>query len=383
MPRASIAVDSIGYLVAPDDPPARGWRPGLLAGVRLLDELTGAPPAGPVAVSPGLVASTMRAADGGLCGLVGVPARALPALAAQPVTVPFDVSVDRFMPRSVAVVVPQDPTFPATFTPPPIADLALHRQPTVIHGRVVSLATGRPVPVAGAAVTLMSLWRTLPPTVVDPPNLVALNPPLYADRSAATGNLTELALTPVLGDDKVTLDDLPAGTSQLRLSNRLNLGPGDLLVLDPADPGRREYLSIKTMTGASTADQPATFTADLATARAHPRGTVARKVNPGGAGAARAVAVDGWRGDPCLFLANVAGLGAAFTVRVDGGTAPAEYHDAATYQAVSDVAGFYRLPLISRVAQVDLRATAGPKTVDRTFQPDYSLEESDLDFVFS
>jgi hypothetical protein len=384
MSRLTITADSVVYVVAADDAPPPGLRPSLLAGVRVLDELTGQPPGGPIAVTPGLAHSSARVAEGGLVGLAGIPLRAFPALATSGYTAGFLVDADGFVPRAVAVALPAVPTFPAAFGSPPVNDLALHRLPTVVRGRVVQVVMGQSVAVAGASVTVTGIWRTPPPANLhvppDAPSLVSLAPALYFDRAAGVGQLNSVTLAPVLGDDKVTLDAVPAGAQAVRLSNSQNLLAGDILVLDPDDPYRAEYLSIQTIAAGSTPDQPARVTFTYSPALPHRLSTTARKVTPGAAGPAKTFAQDGWVGDPCVLLSNVSGLAATQQVQISGGAAPVEYHSAATFVSVSDPDGYYGFPPLSRVAQLEVVASKGAMTSDLTFQPDYTLRENVLDF---
>jgi hypothetical protein len=381
MSRVTVTADSVVYVVAPDDAPPLGLRPWLLAGVRLLDELTGQPPGGPIAVTPSLTHTSARVAEGGLVGLVGIPLRAFPGLATTGYSAGFLVDADGFTPRAVTVPVPAQATFPATFAPPPVNDLALHRLPLMVRGRVVQMIMGQSVAVAGASVTVTGIWQNLnAPSAA--PNLVSLAPALYFDRTAGVGQPNSITLTPVLGDDKVTLEAVPAGAPSVRLSNSHNLLAGDILVLDPGDPYRAEYLPIQTIAAGSTPDEPARVTFTYAPGLPHRMATVARKVTPGAAGPVKAFAQDGWAGDTCVFLSDVTGLSASKQIRISGGTSPVEYHAASTFVAVTDSDGYYRLPPLSRVAQLEVVASKGALKSDLTFQPDYTLRDNVLDLQF-
>ena len=383
MARELIQNESNVYLVSLDDPVVTAARLSLLAGVRLVDELTGAPPAGGVAVTPLHPPSTPRVAEGGLVGLVGIPRNVFPKLATTAYAAEFTVAADGYLSRTLSIAIPIDPTFPATFAAPPMADLRLHRVATSIWGRVMSLSGPVLAPAAGASVVIDGVWRTPPASlsvVADPPNLVSLTTPLYADRGLGA-QLTVMPLTPVPGDDKATLDDLPAGANPVRLSNRLSLAPGDLVLLDPDDPDRAEYLSVVTVAGATTPAQPASFTFAFPTARTHRKGTVARKVTPGASGLVKSITVEGWSGDSCVFLADVLGLTVSFPVRISSAGIPDEYHTARTLSAVADAQGFFRLPPLGRVAQVSVRAKSGARAGSSKLQPDYARRTNVLDLM--
>ncbi len=372
------------YVVSPDDLPPLGTRLCLLAGVRLLDELTGQPPAASISVTTGVTYADARVAEGGLVGLVGIPRRAFPALASNSYVASFTVDADGYMPRTVAVSVPMDPTFPATFTPPAISDLPLHRLPTVFRGRVVQKTGGKSVPLVGASVAVTGIWQMPPPATATvppaPPNTVSLKPALYFDRAASTGQFQTIVFTPVSGQDKTLLDAVMKGANAFRLSDAENLNVGDVVLIDPDDPDLAEYLPIVSIAGGSSSDQPAQVTFAYAPFQAHARGTLVRKVIPGAVGPIKIFARDAWLGDACLFLNNVTGLVPVQAVQISGGAAATEYHVALTFVAQTDGNGYYRLPPLSRVAQLEVNASQLTLMLDQIVQPDYSLSENVLDF---
>jgi hypothetical protein len=382
MPRETVEADSIIYVIAPEDPLPAGLCPSLLAGVRVLDELTGQPPSGAITLTPSLANSSARVAEGGLVGLVGIPLRAFPALATTGYTAGFLVNSAGFVPRAVSVAVPVNPAFPASFAAPPVNDLPLHRLPTVIRGRVFQVVMGQSVAVPNASVAVTGIWPTPPPAAVSvpasPPNLVSLAPTLYFDR-ASGGQLIPIVLTPVSGEDKILLAAVSAGTNLMRLSDSRGLSVGDILLVDPEDPQQAEYLPIQTIQAGSTADQPASYTFTYALTLPHRRGAVARKVTPGAAGPAKTITQDAWVGDTWVFLSDVAGLSPSQQVQIGGGTAPVEYHAAAMFATQSDPGGYYQFPPLSRVAQVAVAALQGALHAKPEFQPDYSIVENVLD----
>jgi hypothetical protein len=377
MNRETIEADSIVYVIAPENPPPAGLCASLLAGVRVLDELTGRPPAGAIAVMSSLANGSPRTGEGGLVGLVGIPLRAFPGLATIGYTAGFLVNADGFVPRAVSVAVPVNPAFPASFTAPPVNDLAFHRLPTVIQGRVFQVVLNQPVGVAGASVGLLGIWRTAPPAASSvsssAPSLVSLLPTLYFDRASGVGQLSSIVLTPVSGQDKNLLVAVSPGTNLMRLSDSQGLSVGDILLVDPEDPQRAEYLPIETIRPGTGADQPAIVTFAYPPVLLHRRGAIARKVTPGATGPAKTIAQDAWAGDTCLFLSDVAGLSASQAVQIGGGSAPVEYHTASKFVAQSDADGYYRFPPLSRVAQVEIVTSQGALNADLLFQPDYSV----------
>lgn len=144
-----------------------------------------------------------------------------------------------------------------------------------------------------------------------------------------------------------------------------------------------EYIAISAIVGASTATQPATITLDYALAYPHRRNALVQKVNPQPLGAQKQVAQEALDGDTCVFLNDVTSLMTGSQVRISGGPNPDEYHHLSLFSVTSDADGYYRLPPLSRVAQLKIRAEkALLSPVEMEFRPDYTLHENRLDFVF-
>jgi hypothetical protein len=388
MPRRTVEVEGRRYLFSTDDQPPLGDRLWALARLRVIDELTGDPPTGTIAIESGTPLAAPRIASDGLVGLVGFPRGIFPALATQPYTITLLVRVEGYVPQQVEVTLPQEPAFPLVFTPPPLVTLLLHREPVVIMGRTVQAMSNTTTPLAGVIVRVTGIWRTPPPANMlvpaEPPNLVSLQPPLYAGRDALVGRLRHRDLPPIAGDDKLLLDDTPSGANPIRLSNRQNLAPGDILLLDATRPELAEFLAIQAIAGASTAAQPAQITLDFPLAHAHRRNALVQRVNPQPFGAPeRDFVHDALAGDACVFLQDLVGLATATEVRITGGLSLPEYHRVRRFSVTSDADGFYRLPPLSRVAQLEIRAERAPLTpVQREYRPDYARRENRVDFTF-
>lgn len=286
-----------------------------------------------------------------------------------------------------AVGDPVVPVVPDDFAPANAGDLALHREPVVLTGRTVRVTAAGTTILAGAAVRITGFWRTPPPANVSvpaiPPNLVSVHPALYADRAPVIGQLRRRNLAPVAGDDKSLLDDVPAGATVLRLSDRQNLTVGGILLIDPDIPDRAEHLAVTAIAGASAATLPARVTVDYPLAFPHPAGARVRRVTPQPLGATKQLTREALRGDTTVFLNSVTGLAAGQQARVTGGPSPDEHHELRLYTATSDADGYYRLPPLSRVAQVEIRAEHGALTpVTERLRPDYTQRENRLDLIF-
>jgi len=402
----SIVVDGgLRYTVSPDDAVPRGRRAGALVHGRVIDELTREPvdqglvvePAGPGLATPAARRATAaRVAPGGLAGIVGVPVRALPALRTNPYQIGLAVRAPGYGRRRATGTLGPIADFPAAFAPLDLGDLELHRDGVVILGRTVRRRTPADpitvppsdvVAVPGTSVTVTGIWRTSPqPNVVMPPqapDLVALEPPLYAERTVATGLAHTITLNPVVGADKTLQVDARAGDTQLRLSDRVGLAATNLIALDEGNADRAERVRVIAVVGAVSPLQPATITLDFPLAHPHRRGTIARRVNALAPGADVGLTLDAIPGDATAFL-PAAGFPTGVAVEVLGGAAGVEYHRLLRYQASSDADGYYRLPPISRIAQLTLQAQHAPfAPVAVTTSVNYTVRERHVDFVFA
>jgi len=332
-------------------------------------------------------------------GMVAVKIEAL-GPAVNQLAVSAEISTGkRGLPRAYAVGAPVFPIVPADFAPTDLGELRLHREPTVIAGRTVRVSGNTTTPLAGAAIRIKGIWRVIPSATVsvpaDPPNLIALNSPLYAERPAGAGRLNRRNLPPIPDlppQEKRLLVNVAAGESSLRLTNRIGLSllPNpSILLIDVENPDRREYIAINTIEGGSNPAEPSMVGLSHPLAFAHGRNALAQRTNPQAAGSQKFFSIDpnpgepdALAGDTTVFLNDLSGLTGGNQVQVSGGPS-AEFHQLQLFAAVSDVDGYYRLPPLSRVAQLEIRAQHGALSpIELEFRPDYGLRENRLDLVF-
>jgi hypothetical protein len=282
----------------------------------------------------------------------------------------------------VVVVVPDD------FIPADAGDFLLHRRPVVIRGRTVSVNGTTATPLPGTRVFPTGFWEMLPPAEMSvasqPPNFVALQPSLYLNRSTATASLRRREMLATLGNDKHLLEFISPGSARIKLSDRINLFANDVIAVDADDPDRHEFLTVASINGASTPDQPAEIILTLPLANAHRQSAVVRKVTPQAPGADNAFDREAISGDVCVFLTGLTDLDPANVVEIIDGANPDEYHSVSRFVATSDANGYFRLPPLSRVAQLEIQADhAGPpaRTITQIFSPNYSQRENRLELM--
>jgi hypothetical protein len=227
------------------------------------------------------------------------------------------------------------------------------------------------------------MWPVIPPpdgsVPAVAPILASLHPPLNANRSTATGRLRDLDLLPVLGQDKEVLDDVEPDCATLRVSNRDGLVVGGVILVD-ADPAIQEIATIQVIDAVGTPDLPARLTLGHPLWFRHRRGSRVRPATlqpPGGDVPLDRAAI---RGDVCVFPASLMGLALDQVVEVHGG-APRELHRLFRFEVRTDGDGRYRLPPLSRVAQLTVIVTPalGSPSDPVTFVPDYNRSENQLD----
>ena len=209
------------------------------------DEHTGLPPTAALNAFTVFPHLTARSTIEGIAGLTGIPERALPKLRTDPYDIDFRVTARRYLPFVTAAHFSNQGTFPDTFTPRDLGLVRLHRESVELFGRVVRATAAGNVPVAGVTVSITGYWLLIPTPASAPPatapNLVSLQPGVYLNRSAAAARVRRRDFT-LTADVSELLDDAPAGLASLRVSNRVGLGPGEILRIEPGDPGRTEYL---------------------------------------------------------------------------------------------------------------------------------------------
>jgi hypothetical protein len=396
MNRQVVIEDGTRYTIALDDDIPVGDRVWGVVQARLIDELTGATVSDRVileAAGSGLsgrrARSSLRAqvAMGGVVGLVGIPSAALPALRTVPYEVGLSIKAPGYLQANVTQPIGPQPTFPQEFAQADLGDIELHRDPMVVRGRVVRrLGTGELVPLSGATVRITGIWRTVPPAnlVVPPltPDIASLSPPLYSDRIAGGCSVNAVTVTPAVGQDKELLAATGPGSTVLRLSDQLGLNPSGIVMIDDGDPGLLELVRITAITGASDPALPATIAVAHPLARSHSMRAVVRPVAIALQAPMDTLAVDAITGDTTLLLASSNTLGGPAFVEVSGGPNGLEYHALTPYTTTSNADGYYRLPPLSRVAQLSLEAQQLPFVpVPRTISPNYSVREQIVDLI--
>jgi hypothetical protein len=392
----SVIRDALTYIYCPEATPPRADRTQALLQARCVDEFSGLPIAATLRVATTVPNVAARAGVQAMVGLVANPARRFPGLRDNSVNLDLSIECRRYLPRRLSATLGQINTsngapadFPDYFTPVDFGAVALHREATRISGRCMAVQGGSRLPLGNVSLSFAGIWPRFPAADQDPmaivetPNLLALAQGLYAAREDGVAQVQGCLLTPQAGADKTLLATAAAGSTRVRLSDRIGLAVGAVLALQHADPERAEYLEIAAIDGASSADQPATITLAHPLRREHRVQANAVGVLVQNLGAANNLTRAAIAGDQTLFLDGLNGLDAAMA-RIGGGAA-AEYHRIERYQAVSDGEGYFRLPPLGRVAMLRLVGShPGPLAdVEALFSPDYEREGSRVDLVFS
>jgi hypothetical protein len=385
--RVNVSANDRLYTIAPDDPAPAVALLELLIGAAIVDELTDLAPAIGLSATSDAIAGEVVLANGGLLGLVGTAFRIFPRLAVQSYRVNFQVQAKGFIDLDFTVGVPAGSTLPIGAAPVP--QFFMHRAPIVLGGRVARMVSGQLQPVAGASVTVTGYWRQAPPAYATVPatttNFISLAPQLYADRPAASATLDVLTLTPVVGSDQPLLMSIDAGATAIALPTSIGISAGDVLVIGADVPERAETMAVASAAPGVVSVGQTNVNLALPTIWAHRRGTTVRKVTVGAPTVSHPVTLDAQRGDACVFLNNLTGLSATQTVRMRSGGLPDGFHQASLLAATSDANGFYRLPPLTRAAQVriDAKLTTPSLTGEQIIRVDYSGAEDQLDFVIS
>lgn len=350
-------VGSTLYRFTPDPPlpAASRWRS--VARARVVDEVTREVVLQQIVVTSERTDLTARVASDGLVGLIARPERVFPALATTPVDLRLTLAASGFLPLDLAGSLGPIAGFPAVFAPLDFGDVMLHRPGVALAGRVVRNTT-TPQPIAGAAVRIDALWSSLPPpnwtppALQEAPNLVALEPGLYAARTTAAAIAhRDLALS---AQAKTLQLALSAGQTRMRLSDGQGLAAGGVLVIDRDEPMRIEAIALVHVDTDSTADQPTWITLAHPAKYLHRDGAVCTKATPQAPQTPTTLARSGNRGDAVAFTAGAPAFAPGVFVEIDDGVATREFQRIGRFDTTSDAAGFFRLPPIARVALIRL-----------------------------
>jgi hypothetical protein len=319
-------------------------------------------------------------------GLVGIAVQALPALRTTVYEAGVAVSVSGYVHASRTQMLGPTALFPDTFLPAVLPDIVLHREPVMLYGRANLRTATTFDALQNATVRVSGIWRVAPTLTVSPPasppNLVAVDPVMYAPRPAVAA-VRIVTLTPNLASEKRLLRTAVAGDTEVHLSDRAALAATDVLGIDEADPSRVEWVVVKSITGAVSAAEPAVATLEHPLARTHSAGALAHPTAVSAPVASQPLAFDAIAGDTTLLLSGMAGLTPTLVEIVGGGPTP-EYHRLSLYRAVTNADGQWRLPPLSRVAHVTLAATHATSTSPlRTVTIEYPRREQRIDLVFT
>jgi hypothetical protein len=270
---------------------------------------------------------------------------------------------------------PVVPVIPVDFAPMDAGQWELHREPVVLHGRVMKSVGASIVPAPSGSVQITEVWRKVPPgTVAVPPDtsvLVSIHPPLYRDRSAPGSDFKRQRL-PLVGADRKRLLEISAvGNTKVHVSDQVGLAVTDIIAIDTDDGELTEYATVLALKGGSTPNQPTFIEVELPLIHQHRTGASVERVNPQPVGPVNQLAQGGFQGDVCLLVNGINGIADGDQVQINDGTLP-EFHMVRFFNVKTDGQGYYRFPPLHRAGQVTVRAQSGPLLKDTFFQPDYT-----------
>ena len=137
---------------SPVDPPPDAGRLRTVAFARILDDLTLAPPRGPLTARSDTPPLAGRVGPDGLVGLIGTPARHLPSAQVAGTPVAVTVTALGYDDLPLAGTLGPQPGYPAAFQPLDLGVRRLRRRAVTIRGRVLRLVGTALQPVSGATV---------------------------------------------------------------------------------------------------------------------------------------------------------------------------------------------------------------------------------------
>lgn len=381
------------YTVAFDENVPLGRRTSSLLTAVLIDELTGLPIEGASVKAVSTVTGKKRAAGisantsiGGVCGLIGVPANVFPKLATHTYKAGLQVHAEGYLPRMISGEIGSNPGFPDSFVPLHLGEVYLHRRPVIIRGRVLRTAGSATTGVDGAEVRITGIWRRPPsPSEVAPAqavNLISISPPLYSSHKASETTVRPVELTEAALDEKYLVSPSMSQGSVLHISSISGLASGDLVVIDPNDPHKREIHQIASIEGAFDPLSPGKVVLKGVLSWAHTESSIVKKVSAAGSGSETSLSEDALAGDVTLLCSSLENLVGASVIEITTATNEKELHWMRHYNVICDANGDYRLPPVSRAAQLIVEARqAGGSAATHVISPSYPAFEQYLEFL--
>ncbi len=377
-----VDIGSRSFDFCPDDPaPPLVERNRALVRARVIDEITGEPLNGGLRVSSNNPRLTARVASGALVGLVGSPGREFPGLGGGPIAVPMEISAERFIPRRIVSDISLDPG--------DWLEVSLHRQPVSLGGRAVHRTGSGTQPIANVIVEITGIWdrfprpHEIPANLMEDAFLLSLSPGLYLPRFTSTSQVRrrDVVEGPAV---KRVIHPAESGDREMCLSDCIGLAVGELLVIEAGVTDRVEIMAITDIRRSGPDDQPAWIRFALPLAHAHLEGVQATPALAQIPGPAVPLRRSGQASDPVLLLQALAPLAGAQVIEITGGGV-SEFQRVWPYRVMSGTGGYYRLPPLSRVAQVQLEATRTdvPASITLTLGVEYEQATNRRDLVFS
>lgn len=173
----SVLVNANGRLwrYSPDDQAPEAGLLRAIALAHLTDDLTLTPPRVGLTVHSDTVPFSGRAGPDGLVGLIGAPARTVPAAQIAGMPVALRVSAAGYTTLPLAGAIGAQPGYPATWSPLDLGLWRLQRNPVTIAGNVTRLVGTVLQPVAGASIDVTAALpvRALAGALPAPPSVAS------------------------------------------------------------------------------------------------------------------------------------------------------------------------------------------------------------------
>jgi hypothetical protein len=265
-----------------------------------------------------------------------------------------------------------------------LGELRLARAPVVVTVSTAELdGANRPVPLPGATVAVTGVWRRLADLGGAPaiPDLLGLSAGLSAARpSGATVDVPTLTLPPEA--ERILVAGVAPGESELIVSRRGSVVPGDLVALDRLDPGRAEYVEVAAVQGPADPESPARLELRHPLRHGHAAYVpVARVVAPGPILAPVALSAAAVAGAATVELASPAVLVPGAVVRISGGAAAPEYRIADRYAITTNSDGIGHLPPLT--GYVAAKVTASSAALGATAKVTLTHPNPSLDLTLT
>jgi hypothetical protein len=349
---------------------------------QVFDELTNRSIDQPIRVTTDLPNVIAKSSSFGICGLAGIPTQCVHGLKNQAYPLNIRFEAEGYEPLSISTSIPQNVNFPDEFLLQDLGQILLRRSVYVVGSTMSLDAQNLPHVVPSAVVAITGIWRTisdLTGNVDTTTSFLSVNPALYASRPSGA-NLTVVPGTPVLVGTTLN-QSARVGATIVEVHSLVGIAANDVIGIDLGDKWRVEYIRVTTVEAPSDPNSPATLTLAFPLKFDHSAGVAVATVGVAAGAPDTQLTEEAFAGDWTVFVSSELAFGSEVVVKVSSPPQPDEFLRFSPYEVTGNPDGFYRMPRLSRIAAIQVTATAGILSAVAEHRPNYNLNQNTLNLT--